>query len=72
MDSRIGLDYIVENKEYTAKLGSGVKFLYSIEELHLKLLVLRNGGENGIQRVAVECVDMLKNTGGESDSLAFS
>ena len=28
MDSRIGLDYIVENKEYTAKLGSGVKFLY--------------------------------------------
>ena len=23
MDSRIGLDYIVENKEYTAKLGSG-------------------------------------------------
>ena len=28
MDSRIGLDYIVENKEYTAKLGSGVKVLY--------------------------------------------
>ena len=25
MDSRIGLDYIVENKEYTAKLGSGEK-----------------------------------------------
>ena len=23
MDSRIGLDYIVENSEYTAKLGSG-------------------------------------------------
>ena len=26
MDSRIGLDYIVENKEYTAKLGSGENF----------------------------------------------
>jgi len=24
MDSRIGLDYIVENKEYTAKLGSAL------------------------------------------------
>ena len=23
MDSRIGLDYIVENSEYTSKLGSG-------------------------------------------------
>ena len=23
MDSKIGLDYIVENKEYTTKLGSG-------------------------------------------------
>ena len=28
MDSRIGLDYIVENKEYTAKLGSGELFFF--------------------------------------------
>jgi len=25
MDSKIGLDYIVENKEYSTKLGSGNK-----------------------------------------------
>lgn len=25
MDSKIGLDYIVENKEYSTKLGSGKK-----------------------------------------------
>ncbi len=25
MDSRIGLDYIVENKDYTTKLGAGKK-----------------------------------------------
>jgi hypothetical protein len=26
MDSRIGLDYIVENAEYTTKLGAGTFF----------------------------------------------
>jgi len=30
------------------------------------------GGENGIPRVAVKCVDMWKNTRGESGSLAYS
>jgi len=28
MDSRIGLDYIVENAEYTTKLGAGKKTKY--------------------------------------------
>ena len=28
MDSRIGLDYIVENTEYTTKLGAGKKTQY--------------------------------------------
>ena len=27
MDSRIGLDYIVENAEYTTKLGAGKKMI---------------------------------------------
>ena len=27
MDSRIGLDYIVENQEYTSKLASGKFYL---------------------------------------------
>ena len=27
MDSRIGLDYIVENKDYTTKLAAGVIFV---------------------------------------------
>ena len=34
MDSRIGLDYIVENAEYTTKLGAGkwhkTKFYYRL------------------------------------------
>ena len=34
MDSRIGLDYIVENAEYTTKLGAGkwhkTKFYYGL------------------------------------------
>ena len=30
------------------------------------------GGENGIPRVAVKCVDMWRNTGGESGFLAYS
>ena len=37
--------------------------------LHVKLLVWRIDGENGIPRVAVKCVDMWKNTGGEDGFL---
>ncbi len=35
----------------------------------MKLVDWRINGENGIPRVAVECVDMWKNTGGESGFL---
>jgi hypothetical protein len=38
----------------------------------LKLLVLRVDGENGIPSVAVKCVDIWKNTGGESGFLVYS
>ena len=46
-----------------------VKSLGSTEELLLKLLVLSAGGESGIPSVAVKCVDIRKNTGGEGDFL---
>ena len=49
-----------------------MKFRGSTSELHLKLLVLRVDGENGIPRVAVKCVDMWKNTGGEGGFLVYS
>ena len=49
-----------------------MKFQGSTLELHLKLLFLRVGGENGIPQVAVKCVDMWKNTGGEGGFLAYS
>ncbi len=39
-------------------------------ELFLELPCLRAGGESGIPGVAVKCVDIRRNTGGESDSLA--
>ena len=51
---------------------SDVKFRSSTSELHLKLFVLRIDGENGIPSVAVKCVDMWKNTGGESGFLVYS
>ncbi len=38
-------------------------------ELHSKLQDRSTGGERGIQGVAVKCVDILKNTGGEGASL---
>ena len=38
-------------------------------ELHSKLLVLSLGEESGIPGVAVECVDIRKNTGGEGGLL---
>ncbi len=46
-----------------------VKPLGSTEELHLKLLFLSAGEESGIPSVAVKCVDIRKNTGGEGDFL---
>ena len=38
MDSRIGLDYIVENQEYTSKLASG-KGLIHVAQLLYKLCI---------------------------------
>ena len=37
--------------------------------LHLKLFVLRVGEVNGIPGVAVKCVDIGRNIGGEGDLL---
>ena len=37
--------------------------------LHLKLFVLSVGEVNGIPGVAVKCVDIGRNTGGEGDLL---
>ena len=42
----------------------------STPELHLKLFFLSAGEESGIPGVAVECVDIRKNTSGEGGSLA--
>ena len=41
----------------------------STVELHLKLLVLSMEEESGIPGVAVKCVDIRKNTGGEGGFL---
>ena len=46
-----------------------MKSLSSTEELHLKLAVLSVERESGILGVAVKCVDIEKNTGGEDGSL---
>ena len=48
---------------------SGVKAQGSPLEVHQKLIDLSTGGESGIPGVAVKCVDIGRNTGGESDSL---
>ena len=48
---------------------SDVKPMGSTHSLHLKLLVLRVGEVNGIPGVAVKCVDIGRNTGGEGDLL---
>ncbi len=45
---------------------SGVKAHGPTVELHSKLRDLSAGGESGIQGVAVKCVDILKNTGGDA------
>ena len=54
------------------RLGkSKVKALSSTEELPLKLPSLRVGEESGIPGVAVKCVDIGRNTGGEGGSLDY-
>ena len=46
-----------------------VKSLGLTEELQLKLVILSAGEVSGIPSVAVKCVDIRKNTGGEGDFL---
>ena len=46
-----------------------VKSLGLTEEQQLKLLFLSVGEESGIPSVAVKCVDIRRNTGGEGDFL---
>ncbi len=48
---------------------SGVKSLGSTEESRSILLVLSAEGESGTPGVAVKCVDIRMNAGGESGSL---
>ncbi len=48
---------------------SDVKSHRSTVKLHSKLLGLSTEEESGILGVAVKCVDIKKNTGGEGDSL---
>ncbi len=50
---------------------SNVKTVGSTDRLHSKLLALSPGGESGIGSVAVKCVDIAENTGGEGGSLAW-
>ena len=46
-----------------------VKSLGLTEELQLKLFLLSAGEESGIPSVAVKCVGIRRNTGGEGGSL---
>ena len=48
---------------------SDVKIMGSTHNLHLKLWFLSVGEVNGIPGVAVKCVDIGRNTGGEGDLL---
>jgi hypothetical protein len=50
---------------------SDVKAHGSTVELHSKLQNLSTGGESGILGVAVKCVDIKKNTGGEGGLLEY-
>ena len=49
----------------------GVKSLGSTEELRSKLLGLRKIEVSGTNGGAVKCVDIIRNTGGESSSLGL-
>ena len=46
-----------------------MKIMGLTHNLHLKLSVLSVGGVNRIPGVAVKCVDIGRNTGGEGDLL---
>ena len=48
-----------------------VKYLGSTEERHSKLLGLRDTEVSGTDGGAVKCVDIIRNTGGESGSLGL-
>ena len=48
---------------------SDVKTMGLTHKVHLKLFLLRIGGVNRIPGVAVKCVDIGRNTGGEGDLL---
>ena len=48
---------------------SDVKTMGSTHSLHLKLSILRVGEVIGIPGVAVKCVDIRRNTGGEGGLL---
>ena len=48
---------------------SDVKIMGSTHRLHLKLLFLSEAEVSGIPGVAVKCVDIRKNTGGEGGLL---
>ena len=48
---------------------SDVKSMGSTHSLHLKLFPLSVGEVNGIPGVAVKCVDIRRNTGGEGGLL---
>ena len=48
---------------------SGVKPLGSTQSLHLKLAIWSPGEVGGIPGVAVKCVDIRRNTGGEGGLL---
>ena len=50
----------------------GMKALGSTEELYPKLHYLWFAGADGIHGVAVECVDIMKNTNGEGSLLGSS
>ena len=47
----------------------GVKSVGSTHEVHSELRRSSSGGGIGMQGVAVKCVDILQNTGGEGGSL---
>ena len=51
---------------------SDVKSPGSTGSMHLKLVNLSDRGESGIPSVAVKCVDIRRNTGGEGDFLAIN
>ena len=50
-------------------IKSDVKFMGSTHELHLKLMLLRVEEVNRIPGVAVKCVEIGRNTGGEGGLL---